>query len=316
MQISWRDFLKMKLAKRNAIFALGISIGKDTNHVVGLVKQGAEVSWVHACVFDSVSFKAEFSSWVKVNNLQGTPTYVSYTESWYQILQIDRPEVEESQIFDAIQWPLKELMTSDKEITYDFFDIPAQVAGNHKVSAVAIEHEHVAKLCHLCHDLQLDLKQIFVEELAMCELVHSHSEAVMTLVQEVGGELCLNIIKDNQLYLTRRLRGFDKLDNFSAEELKMGIIESLCIQIQRSLDFFTNQLRQAPVKHIFISIPADAEESIARDIEKVIDITVSKLVAAIELNTEVNMRDFSLNAVGAAMVALNMQGKVSNKEAA
>lgn len=305
MQISWRQYLKLKLAKRNAIFALGISIGKNTHHVVGLVKEGAQISWAHACTFDKATFKHEFSAWIKANNFEGTPTYISFTESYYQLLQVDRPDVEDAEIHSALQWPLKELLTTDKEVAYDYIDMPVQVSGQHKINTMAVEYEQVEQLSHLMFDLQLDLKQIIVEELSAVELVHSHSEAVLTLIQETGGEVCLNIIKDNQLYLTRRLRGFDNLGQFSKDELRMGIIESLCIQIQRSLDYFSNQLRQAQVKHIFLRLPIEHQGVVAEDIEKVIDMQVSLLSPGIEMTADVNLNEFSLNALGAAMIQMN-----------
>ncbi len=316
MQISWRQYLTLKLAKRNAIFSLGISIGKHTHHVVGLVKQGAEVSWAHACKFDKATFKTEFSAWVKANNLDGTPTYISYTESYYQLMQVDRPDVDDNEVHAALQWPLKELLTTDKDVSYDFFDMPVQLSGQHKINTVAIEYEHIEGINQLMFDLNLDLQQIVVEEIAACELVHSHSEAVLTLVQELGGEVCLNIIKDNQLYLTRRLRGFDNLGQFSADELRMGIIESLCIQIQRSLDYFSNQLRQAQIKHIFLRLPIEQQEVVAQDIEKVIDMPVSLLSPSMEIKVDINLNEFSLNALGAAMIAYNKSESRVHNEAA
>lgn len=316
MQISWRQYFQMKLAKRSAIFALGISIGKETNHVVGLVKHGAEVNWAYASEFSAGNFKQEFSSWVKSNNLEGTPTYVSFTDYHYQMLQVDRPEVEEKDLFEALRWPLKELVSTDKEIAYDYFQIPVQAAGNQKVNAVAIEYEKVAKVCQLCFDLRLDLKNITVEELAICELVHNHEDAVLTLIQEPEGELSLNIIKKGQLFLTRRLRGFDNLGEFSEAELRMGVLESLCIQIQRSLDYFTNQMRQATVKHIYVRVPIELDEIVINDIETVIDIPTSPLNAPLETTVEVDPKLFSLNSLGAAMMALNMQHGTGDKEAA
>ena len=316
MQISWRQYLEMKLAKRTAIFALGISLGKDTNHVVGLVKCGAEVTWAYAAEFPAANFKKEFSTWVTANNLAGTPTYISFSEKLYQLLQVDRPDVEDSALHEALRWPLKELVTTDKEIAYDYFDIPVQTGSGNKVNAVAIEYDKVAGICQLAFDLKLPVKKIIVEELAIAELVKTQTDAVMTLTQEAGGELCLNIFKEGHLYLTRRLRGFDNLGEFNETELRMGVLESLCIQIQRSLDFFTNQLRQASVRHIFLNIPIDLDELVMQDIQSIIDIPVTRLTPPIENTVEIDVQRFSLNAIGAAMIALNMQHHASNKDAA
>ena len=87
-------------------------------------------------------------------------------------------------------------------------------------------------------------------------------EAVVTLTQEAGEEIILNIVKDGHLYISRRLKGFENLAAFSAEELRMGVLDGLCIQIQRSMDFFESQLRQPPVRKVVLHIKLQQPEII------------------------------------------------------
>ena len=55
---------------------------------------------------------------------------------------------------------------------------------------------------------------------------------------------------------------------------------------------------------------------IAEDIEKVIDMPVSLLTPAIAMKIDININDFSLNALGAAMIALHKSNSRSTHEAA
>jgi MSHA biogenesis protein MshI len=48
----------------------------------------------------------------------------------------------------------------------------------------------------------------------------------------------LNIVKRKQLFFFRRLRGYENLANFSPEELKIGIVDNVSLEIQSSIDYF------------------------------------------------------------------------------
>ncbi len=58
----------------------------------------------------------------------------------------------------------------------------------------------------------------------------------------------MNIVKRKQLFFSRRLRGYENLANFSPEELKIGIVDNVSLEIQGSIDYFESQFRQAPIK--------------------------------------------------------------------
>ena len=50
------------------------------------------------------------------------------------------------------------------------------------------------------------------------------------------------------MFFSRRLRGYENLANFSPEELKIGIVDNVSLEIQGSIDYFESQFRQAPIK--------------------------------------------------------------------
>ena len=52
----------------------------------------------------------------------------------------------------------------------------------------------------------------------------------------------------------------------------MGLVDNLCVQIQRSMDFFESQLRQAPVRQIVINLDTRLQAEVARLIEKTMDL--------------------------------------------
>lgn len=57
----------------------------------------------------------------------------------------------------------------------------------------------------------------------------------------------------------------------------MGVLDSLCIQIQRSMDFFESQLRQAPVRKVMIRINAAQTAIILEQISQAVSAEVTEL---------------------------------------
>ncbi|MFB1036942.1 MAG: hypothetical protein QMC38_16535 [Sinobacterium sp.] len=96
----------------------------------------------------------------------------------------------------------------------------------------------------------------------------------------------MNIVKRKQLFFSRRLRGYENLANFSPEELKMGIVDNLSLEIQRSMDYFESQLRQAPVKKVYISLNTLHQDPLADLIKQVIFISVEKFIPNVTTTDE------------------------------
>ncbi|MFT4652955.1 MAG: MSHA biogenesis protein MshI [Patiriisocius sp.] len=254
MRIGWKQFIKQKLRKSSVYHAVGIAFTADQVLLCALRKKDGQYTWALDASFSHKSWQESLPAYVKKEGLAGAPCFFALSSHWYRILQVDKPNVKDEELFDALQWPIKEMSGSEKEIVYDYSDMPVQVSGQNKVMAVAVAKDQVEKLTKIIYLADLDLKSIVVEELATTHLVPASNEPVITLVQEQGEIVVLNIIKNNQLYFTRRLKGFENIGEFSKVELDMGITESICVQIQRSMDFFESQLRQAPIKRILLKI--------------------------------------------------------------
>lgn len=254
MRIGLKQFIKRKLRRASVYHAVGIAYTADQVLLCALRNKKGEYTWALDASFSHQSWQEKLPAYVKKEGLAGAPCFFALSSHWYRIHQVDKPNVSDTELFDALQWPIKEIAGSDKEIVYDYSDMPVQVAGQNKVMAVAIAKEEVAKLTNAIYLADLDLRSIVVEELATVHLVSNKNEAVITLVQEHGEVVVLNIVKDNKLYFSRRLKGFENIGGFSEVELDMGLTESMCVQIQRSMDFFESQLRQAPIKRILLKL--------------------------------------------------------------
>lgn len=304
MRLSWRKHLTGRLGKSSSFYSLGLVFNADTLTASVLQLSAGELVWVAQHSLPLNDWQPALARWVKQQKLQNTDCHVVFDINWYNLLQVDKPQVPDSELKDALQWPVKELLPEQGELVLDYFDLPSQTTGSNKVNVVALSKEQIVTIVTGCIDAGLQLQSIGIAELATCNLLATQADSdqgVITLFQQAGQEMCLNIVKNGNLYFSRRLKGYENLGEFSAEELQMGIIDTLSVQIQRSMDYFESQLRQAPVQKILLCVDSQHKQALAQQIEKMTSIDVAIFSTNIELAAGLPASTADYIALGAAL---------------
>ncbi|WP_373001537.1 biogenesis protein MshI [Marinobacter sp.] len=168
----------------------------------------------------------------------------------YQVFQMDRPEgIEESELSDALKWKLKDFLDfTPSEAVSDVFPFPkdASRGRGELVNVVAARKSLVSELVALVQDAGLELERIDIAELALrnlvCRLDDNKRGAALVHLKEGYGQMV--ICKDDTLYLSRRL-------DVTSEDLRdaarqESAVQSLALEMQRSLDYYESQLGQVP----------------------------------------------------------------------
>lgn len=306
MRIGWRAYLKQKWRKASTHLSVGIAVGTDTVTFCALKKEKDQNALVITSE-ETVGYKdwgKHFTSWVERHHLTATPAYVAFSLDWYHFLQIDRPAVEDNEMQNALSYSVKDLIGTDEPLVFDYTDLAVPLAGNKKINVFAIAYNAVETVCRNLLDAGVDLKQISVAELAACELLAYSDEPVMVVVQEPGEEVSVNIIKDGHLYVSRRLKGFENLGSFSEEELQMGLTDSLSVQIQRSMDYFESQLRQAPVRKIRLRLDTTHTALVAQQINQVVSADVAAIDTQVTVAESLSVSRLNMTALGMALTPL------------
>lgn len=263
MRVGWREYLKQRFRKPSKFFSVGLEIGAQETHISVLKKRDGALDWVKHVTFPIADWQDQLKKFVAESELANTPCHIAFSTTKYQLLQLDKPQVENNELRQALTWAVKDQIQTSEDMVIDFTELPAQPSGTNKINVVAMPTQEIEAICQSVNDANLQLVSIGVAELATCDLVDVSEDAVMTLVQQSGFDMCLNIVKNGQLYFSRRLRGYENLSSFNLQEIQMGVSENLSIEIQRSMDYFESQLRQAPVKKILLGIESDVIEEFA-----------------------------------------------------
>ena len=206
------------------------------------------------------------------------------------------------ELAQARHWSVQELRSSPEEMVVDYLDMPAQTTGSNKVNVVAIKKDDLYDICEGLIEIGLFVRKVTIEELVFCDLVPLTHNATLTLVQKPGAEISLNIIKDGKLYFSRSIRGYEKLSTFTEMELQMGLIESLSVEVQRSMDFFESQLRQGGVKKIVLHLDSEHQKLIAELIQKAMLLDVELFQLDINKSAELSYDKASCASLGAALM--------------
>ncbi|MDO3723176.1 biogenesis protein MshI [Marinobacter sp. chi1] len=168
----------------------------------------------------------------------------------YQVFQMERPEgIEDSELGDALKWKLKDFLDfPPADAVSDVFPFPEDASRGRGslVNVVAARKSLVQELVSLVRESGLKLVCIDIAELALRNLVSALDEngrgAALVHLRDSYGQMV--VCRDDTLYLSRRL-------DVAADDLKDAVrqgsaVQSLALEMQRSLDYYESQLGQVP----------------------------------------------------------------------
>lgn len=193
-----------------------------------------------------------------------------------QLVQVDKPKVPDEEINAAIKWQIKDLVSiAPEDMIVDYYDGPVMGGGLEKINVVCAAKSELLPLVENIHQDNCQINRITVEEFAFASLCPVEDDARLMVCQQPNEEILLIIVKNKELCFQRRLRGMASIASKSEDELNMGVIDSLSLEIQRSTDYFERQLKQAPIRSIEVLVPMVHEAFLARKLAENTNVPVN-----------------------------------------
>lgn len=208
-------------------------------------------------------------------------------QGMFQMVQADKPAVDENEIADALVWAVKDLVTMPSEsLLLDYIDLSG--ANRNRINVVAADASRLKSWMAVLVKRGLKPELITVEELALTEGCIAQQFPVLILHQYGNQELLLMVAYQQQLFVSRRIRGFNSPQSVIGNSLMM---DSLILETQRAMDYFESGMRQPPVKQIWLNLDvADARPfvdamagSLPVNVNALADVLALKERSAIEL---------------------------------
>jgi MSHA biogenesis protein MshI len=198
-------------------------------------------------------------SWVSENNLSGFDCHVVLSSSQYKTFPVEKPQVEDTELADAVRWKIKDLLDYPiDDAVIDVFEFPSDAlrGRSEQVSVVSAKKNTIQALVNLISDAGLNLLTIDIVDLALrniaSRLIETENQTVALLYLRAGNGMIV-LIKNNVLYFSRH---FDfSLEALNDVEQQDNVIQHLALEVQRSFDYFDSQMAQVPPQQLYLIGP-------------------------------------------------------------
>jgi len=268
------------ITKLNKLFSK-----KQSNDIIGVSLQPNSLSYCYcpsesSAVCETIPqahIAESIPALAKAVNNEGV-CHLVLSSGQYQIVQVDKPKVPEAEMNAALKWQVKDLVPFKPDnMVVDYFDGP-QLSGNlEKINVVCADLKELSTIVSDIHENQLDVALITTVEFAFAQLIPESDIATLLVCQHVNEDLLILIVKQGKIFFQRRIRGLSQISKKTEEELTMGAVDMLSLEIQRSTDYFERQLKQAPIKEIQLIIPMKNEAFLVRKVSENTNISVNLL---------------------------------------
>ena len=191
--------------------------------------------------------------------VKGCTATVALPLGSYQLMQIERPPVEEHELLDAARWRIKgQLDYPVEDAVLQVFDMQQGERQRAPVlNVVAAPARMLRELTTLIRRVGLKPHKVTIAELVVRDLVarvSEEDEPVATIFLNARQGV-IQITRGNELYLTRRVEyGIGSV--IPADTLSTGIHMTLPLELRRTVDYFDSHFGIGSVKRV-LAAPTD-----------------------------------------------------------
>ena len=204
--------------------------------------------------------------WVQRNSLHKTPCVCLLANDDCDVYQVERPEVDDAEMTQALSWKIKDLISYDvSHAVVDSYPMPESSRKNQtQVGVVAAREAVVRNYIDSIKATSMSLSALDIHELVRANLqVVQHSTeqslALLTLTPESG---LLSIYYDTDLYVSREFMiGIDQLSLATSDD--ESVFDALLLELQRSLDYFESYYGMGSVTNLRVFPQLKASEKMA-----------------------------------------------------
>ncbi|MFM5103496.1 MSHA biogenesis protein MshI [Aeromonas veronii] len=200
---------------------------------------------------------------------------VALAASLYQQIQIDKPAVPDAEMAGALPWAIKDYVSEPVlQLAMDYVDLPTPPAGRPRINVICLPKSRVQQLADAINGIAT-LESIISDELALTSLYDADETVRMLLWQPKGQDLQLLVFHQGGLCFSRQLRGFTSLTG--EHEPDSMLLDSLALEIQRSLDYLAGQLKLPDLGQMQFAVASPFIGTLVRHMEQTFGFAVSAM---------------------------------------
>lgn len=174
----------------------------------------------------------------------------------YQLLLTEAPRVPADELLTALRWQVKDLLdTPVDETTLEIFPAPAtaDISMSDLIYVLAAPNQAIQAHADLLTDAGINLQTIDVQEMALRNIIMltQIADQVTALLWLRPNDGHLMIAHDSNIYLNRTISiGLNEFSNSNNDD---QLIDTLALEIQRSLDYYESRYHLGPVRKLLLA---------------------------------------------------------------
>ncbi len=198
---------------------------------------------------------------------------VVLSHHYYQMFQIDKPAMPREEWSTALPFLLKDLIT---ERATDIVADAAELSHSSKVQSYVLPRKVLDKIVLLANQANLPLEAVIPED---CVWGHTAGELgnFILLQRSVKGHFRVSAFVERTIAFHRTIRSVTPpLTGVPTSEMQM---ESLSLELQRSIDYLSSQLRNVQLHQLKVCCDEEDENELVQSLNYRLSTNVSPLLA-------------------------------------
>lgn len=237
-------------------------------------------------------------------SLASQPCTVLLAPNEYHLLQVEKPNVPQNELKQAVRWKLKDMIDYPiDQATIDVIEIPTDLDNTNRqtyVYAVSAKNTVIGSYIQsMIEEAEAKLEVIDIPELAQRNIAFYLEDEgrALAMISINENDTLLTLTAAGELYYARHIdvntADMDSSDN----EQKSSLFERLSLEIQRSLDNFERQFPYVSVNRLVIA-PFSGREDFYDYLKPLLYIPVDRfdLDEVFDLNRSVDIGDLAMQA--------------------
>ena len=233
---------------------------RETALAIVRTQKGSRPLLRHCAVHPAIEIRAEHVL-APVNHsreLARAPVSAVLSAQDYQLVQVEAPDVQPSELRSAVRWSLRDILSypvSDAVVENNKKPKTTKKNETQLIFAVAAHIEAIKRVVNLVKPRARGFDVIDIPELCLRNLTSllpqdEHGTALLALGENFA-QLVLTC--QGSLYLARRIDLTRRPDSLSLDGAEESDAQALAIELQRSLNYNESHYDRAPIANVFIA---------------------------------------------------------------
>ncbi|MFY0639642.1 MAG: pilus assembly protein PilM [Bermanella sp.] len=252
----------------------------------GVIKQGEyQVSLIDFAPLPPSEYESYAKGWIQRNKLKNAKGHFVLNDDEYQLELIEKPQVQEEEMREAVKWKIKDLVQyPSQETILDVFNLPddAYRGRSDMLYAVVSSKEKISSKLEFMRQIGLVPSVIDIPELVLRNILlyFPDSEEGTTAILKLNeNDSEVIIYSHEELCFARNIDiGFSQFLKIE-EEITLDnsdVFDRLVLDLQRSLDYFESQVGKGTVSKIIILPVDNIQENFIQNLSQGIGINVEE----------------------------------------